>query len=96
MITAKADTIDGNLEDLLEIANALAKQGSDLDIEIHRIWVDLSEGIADLRQNSGCHCDEPSACMCDQCECDNDDDYTAENGTCEECFRDCLPTEGGE
>jgi hypothetical protein len=90
MITAKADTIDGNLEDLLEIANALAKQGSDLDIEVHRIWVDLSEGIADLRQET------PNACNCDECECDNQDDYTEENGTCEDCFRDCLPTEGGE
>jgi hypothetical protein len=35
-------------------------------------------------------------CNCDQCECKNQDDYTAENETCEDCFRDCLPTEGGE
>jgi hypothetical protein len=38
----------------------------------------------------------PNACNCDQCQCDSQDDYTEENGTCEDCFRDCLPTEGGE
>lgn len=86
MITAKADTIDGNLEDLLKIANALAKQDSDLAIEVHRVWVDLSEGIADLRQNK-------TGCDCDQHECQNIDDYTRDNGTCEDCFRDCLWTE---
>lgn len=37
-----------------------------------------------------------NACDCDQCECKNTDDYTEENGTCEDCFRDCQITEGGE
>lgn len=30
-------------------------------------------------------------CDCDQCECLNVDEYTQENGTCEECFRLCQP-----
>jgi hypothetical protein len=37
-----------------------------------------------------------NACNCNECECKNQDDYTAEKETCEDCFRDCLPTEGGE
>ena len=90
MFTAKADTIDDNLRALQDIAITLLTQNSDLAIEVHRVWVDLREGIADLRQET------PNACNCDECECENQDDYTEENGTCEECFRDCLPTEGGE
>ena len=41
-------------------------------------------------------CEVASPCNCDQCECPNMDEYTDEGNTCEECFRDCLPTEGGE
>jgi hypothetical protein len=37
-----------------------------------------------------------SPCDCDQCECVNTDDYTESGWTCEDCFRDCLETEGGE
>jgi len=33
-------------------------------------------------------------CDCDQCDCDNTDDYTEEGYTCEDCFRDCVVTEG--
>jgi hypothetical protein len=88
MFTAKADTIDDNLAALEEIASALFKQGSDLDIEVHRLWVDLSEGIADLRGET-----VADGCNCDECECENLDEYTEENGTCEECFRDCQVTE---
>ena len=90
MRTARADTIDGNLKELEEIATALSKQVSDLAIEVHRLWVDLSEGIADLRGET------VHACNCDECECENQDEYTQENGTCEECFRDCQVTEGGD
>jgi hypothetical protein len=32
-------------------------------------------------------------CNCDQCECDNVDDYTEGGWTCEKCFRDCVVTE---
>lgn len=39
---------------------------------------------------------EVTPCDCDQCDCKNTDDYTLGGNTCEECFRDCLPTEGGE
>jgi hypothetical protein len=34
------------------------------------------------------------SCNCDQCECDNVDDYTEEGTNCEECYRDCVVTEG--
>jgi hypothetical protein len=37
---------------------------------------------------------ELSPCSCDQCECDNVDDYTEEGTNCEECYRDCVVTEG--
>jgi len=37
--------------------------------------------------------EEVNACNCDQCECANQDDYTEENGTCEECYTDCQPIE---
>lgn len=86
MITAKADTIDGNLEALEAIAITLLTRNSDLAIEVHRVWVDLRQGIADLRQKN-------PVCDCDQCECEVTDDYTRDNGTCEECFRSCLWTE---
>jgi len=36
---------------------------------------------------------ELKPCDCDQCDCKNTDD---DGNTCEDCFRDCLPTEGGE
>ena len=87
MATAKADTIDSNLEALRDLAVTLLTRNSDLATEVHRVWVDLSEGIADLRQGT------PNACDCDQCDCKNTDD---DGNTCEDCFRDCLPTEGGE
>jgi hypothetical protein len=37
---------------------------------------------------------EVSPCNCDQCECDENDDYTEDGWTCEKCFRDCVVTEG--
>jgi hypothetical protein len=37
---------------------------------------------------------ELSKCNCDQCDCDNVDDYTEEGTNCEECYRDCVITEG--
>jgi hypothetical protein len=37
--------------------------------------------------------DKINACNCDKCACANQDDYTEENGTCEDCFRDCQPIE---
>lgn len=90
MKRAKADTIDDNLESLNGLVIALLTRNSSLSTEAHRIWVDLKEGIADLRgEHVGVECD------CDQCECDNEDDYTKDGGTCEECFRNCQPTEGG-
>ena len=36
---------------------------------------------------------ELSPCDCNECECDNTDDYTEDGWTCEECFRDCVVTE---
>jgi rRNA maturation protein Rpf1 len=39
---------------------------------------------------------EASKCACNECECVIKDDYTKEGGTCEECFRECVSTEGGE
>lgn len=39
-------------------------------------------------------------CDCRVCDCTNVDDYVngyiAQNGTCEDCFRDCVDTEGDE
>lgn len=40
---AKADTIDDNLQELLKQAE------SSQDIELHRLYVDLTEGVEDLR-----------------------------------------------
>ena len=40
--------------------------------------------------------EEASKCACNECECVIKDDYTKEGGTCEECFRECVSTEGGE
>lgn len=80
-------TIDENLEALNEVASALLAHNPSLALEAHRIYVDLKEGIADLRGEY---------CNCDQCECDTKDDYTKDGNTCEECFRDCHSTEGGE
>lgn len=36
---------------------------------------------------------EVTPCDCDQCECTNHDDYTKDNGTCEDCFTVCLNTD---
>lgn len=46
--------------------------------------------------NSCIKTETPNACNCDECECKNQDDYTEDNGTCEDCFRDCQITEGSE
>lgn len=51
VMTAKADTIDGNLEHLLAIASKVAELDTGLGIELHCLYVDLSEGITDLEQN---------------------------------------------
>lgn len=44
---AKSDTIDDNLEELLEQAKSNRFNG--LGIELHRLYVDLREGVEDLR-----------------------------------------------
>lgn len=44
---AKADTIDDNLQELLEQAKSNRFNG--LGIELHRLYVDLTEGVEDLR-----------------------------------------------
>lgn len=80
-LTAKADTITGNLNQLLELAGKVADTG--LGIELHCLYVNLSEGIADLGIQ----------CKCD-CSCQNIDDYTLEGTTCEDCFRDCSEITG--
>jgi hypothetical protein len=83
MLTARADTIDENLKALEEIASTLNKQVSDLAIEVHRLWVDLSEGIADLRGET------PNACNCDECDCKEvcgwTKPHTVVEGSCSNC-----------
>lgn len=90
---ALADTIDENLEALNGIVIELLTHNSSLATEAHRVWVDLREGIADLRGEY--KDEEKTKCNCDKCECDNSDDYTEEGDTCENCFSNCLTTEGG-
>lgn len=45
-MTSGADTIQGNLEQLLEFAK---KTNGELGTELHRIYVDLREGVAELK-----------------------------------------------
>lgn len=49
MLKTESDTIAGNLEQLRELAGRATD--SALALEIHRLYIDLSEGINDLRQN---------------------------------------------
>ena len=83
VLTAKADTISDNLAELLTIASQVSNLDSGLGTEIHRIYVDLTEGVADLRSKA-------SVCPCDKCYCWNIDSYTDDGSTCEECFRICA------
>lgn len=57
---------------------------------------DCNEVLLDYDNELLLKTETPNACNCDECECKNQDDYTEENGTCEDCFRDCQITEGGE
>ena len=93
MFTARADTIDDNLKALEEIATTLDKQVSDLALEVHRLWVDLSEGIADLRGET------VHACNCDECECTEVCGWTKPHTVAEgetACSNCGTPTQYGE
>jgi hypothetical protein len=89
MFTAKADTIDDNLRALEEIAITLLTHNDSLAIEVHRIWVDLKEGIADLRGETiadGCNCDE---CDCTEV-CGWTKPHTVVEGSCSNCGTELL------
>jgi len=51
-LTAKADTIADNLTQLLELASEVADNG--LKVELHRIYIDLREGVADIGVKCDC------------------------------------------
>jgi hypothetical protein len=52
-LTARADSLDGKLAELLVLAENLRRQGqADNAIEAHRLWMDITEAVADLRKET--------------------------------------------
>ena len=77
-----------------DVWNKLLTEGESFTLEYG--YENMSDRIQDWLTANKLWVEQTAGCNCNECECKNEDDYTAENETCEDCFRDCLPTEGGQ
>jgi hypothetical protein len=92
MNKVEKEIINKWLEERLDVA--LKKSLRQGDEDLAKYW-DTHYNIVDSLISSLSLEKEASKCACNECECVIKDDYTKEGGTCEECFRECVSTEGG-